>query len=135
MISTPQLHTVALLCVLGALAGCGCFYDGEIVDVGIQPDPGCLDLEAYGECAGVVLSGTNGCEDPLLFPARGDWEEVSFAPGESFYFDTVGAYGEEMEDEDNCYSAFAIAAFLGEEPLLLEFTIAHVNRGAALPCS
>lgn len=35
-----------VLISLGGLAGCGCFYDGEVVQVDIQPDPGCLDLVA-----------------------------------------------------------------------------------------
>ena len=124
-----------VLISLGGLAGCGCFYDGEVVQVDIQPDPGCLDLVAYGECSEVVLNGTNQCDESLVFPQRGDWAEVSLAPGEALYFDTVAAYGEEFEDVDNCYANFVVQAYLGDQPLLLEFTIARVNRGAAPPCS
>ena len=132
-VSNSLLGTWTLLCLLGLVAGCGCFYDSEIVDVSVEPDPGCLDLEAYGECASVVLSGTNACEDPLVFQAWDGAEEYTVTPGESFSLDTFAA--EKIEDDQNCYVTFIVDAHLGTQPLLLEFTIARVNRGAALPCS
>ena len=119
--------------VAAVMTGCGCYY-GTATAVTIQPATDCLDIHGTGSCAWLELSGTNHCEEELVFTPSDDSPLVQVAPGESFAMDDVTPYADMTTDDEYCYTDVVVEAQLGDEEVTIFFVVERINRGLRAPC-
>ncbi len=134
--STRWLVTLCIgfgLPIAAVMMGCGCYY-GEAGPVTIQPATDCLDIVGTGSCAWLEMSGTNGCEEELVFTPDDDSPVVRVAPGGSFAMDDVTPYADMETDDAYCYTDVVVEAQLGDDEVTIFFVVERINRGLRAPC-